>query len=136
MSFTASSSQGSAPCRITIRSSGKSKHTWSKRSTCWHADGNRGPAIPALTTTGMSSSTHVAYTAYALGSSTGTWGRHPAGKSVTAARSCSSFARRMARTDSITSFGLTSSERRKRPGYRSRASSVSRVRPTSPTSMP
>ena len=73
----------------------------------------------------MSSSTHVAYTAYAFGSSTGTCGRQPAGKNVTAARSCSSFARRIPRTDPITSFGSTSSESSTRPGYRSCASSVS-----------
>jgi hypothetical protein len=58
--LTASASQGSQPCIVTMRSSGKNQHTSSSSSTCWQAIGTRGPGTPAFTKIGMSSSTHFA----------------------------------------------------------------------------
>ena len=60
MSFTASSSHGSAPWRITNFSSGKNQQTSSISSVFWHAIGTRGPGTPVHTQIGMSSSTHLA----------------------------------------------------------------------------
>ena len=60
ISFTASSSHGSAPWRITTLSSGKNQHTSSSSSVFWQSIGTRGPGTPVVMQMGMSSSMHFA----------------------------------------------------------------------------
>jgi hypothetical protein len=60
MSFTASASQGSAPWRITILSSGKNQQTSSMSSVFWQSIGTLGPGTPVVMQIGMSSSMHLA----------------------------------------------------------------------------